>query len=358
MPLSAEYEEIIKLIRFGIGHAVSSPPHAIDWEAMEALAARQGVWGVMVDVIDKLPESLRPPKYILLPWVGVVMQRYERRYEHYRRAIAEMAGFYNAHGFKMMVLKGYACSLNWPRPEHRPAGDIDIWQFGKQKEADAALACEMGVKINLSHHHHTVFYWREFMVENHYDFINVHTNRSSRRLEAVLKDLGRDDSHCVELFGEKVYLPSANLHALFLLSHLASHFVAVKITLRQVLDWAFFVEKQEAEVDWGWLIGVLEEYHMRDFMNCINAICVENLGFEKEVFPDEPSDPKLKDRVLCDILAPEFSEVQPKGLLPRVMFKYRRWRANEWKRRLCYSESPWSAFWSGVWSHLLKPGSI
>lgn len=48
----------------------------------------------------------------------------------YLQAVASLAGFYNAHGYKMMVLKGYACSLNWPRPEHRPCGDIDIWLFG------------------------------------------------------------------------------------------------------------------------------------------------------------------------------------------------------------------------------------
>lgn len=65
----------------------------------------------------------------------------------------------------MMVLKGYACSLDWPKPVHRPCGDIDIWQFGKQKDADAALEAEKPVqvvqkgqefKVDSSHHHHTV----------------------------------------------------------------------------------------------------------------------------------------------------------------------------------------------------------
>lgn len=93
----------------------------------------------------------------------------------------------------MMVLKGYACSLNWPKPEHRPCGDIDIWLFGQQKEADKALSKEKGIEIDKSHHHHTVFYWGEFMVENHYDFINVHQNKTNAKLEKVLKELGKDD---------------------------------------------------------------------------------------------------------------------------------------------------------------------
>lgn len=99
-----------------------------------------------------------------MEWIGETLQGYEYRYELYQRAIAELAEFYNSHGFKMMVLKGYACSLDWPKPEHRPCGDIDIWLFGQQREADAALVSWFKVqdpsfKIDSSHHHHTVFDW-------------------------------------------------------------------------------------------------------------------------------------------------------------------------------------------------------
>lgn len=82
-----------------------------------------------------------------LQWKGEVMQNYEVRYQEYEKAISSLAGFYNQHGFKMMVLKGYACSLDWPNPKHRPCGDIDIWQFGKQAEADRLITRELGVKI-------------------------------------------------------------------------------------------------------------------------------------------------------------------------------------------------------------------
>ena len=140
---------------------------------------------VVVDGVDRLPLELRPPKPILLQWIGETLQGYEYRYELYLRTIAEMASFYNEHGFKIMVLKGYACCLDWPKPEHRPVGDIDIWQFGKQKEADAVLAKEKVIAIDHRHHHHTVFYCRNFIIENHYDFVNVHVHKSSRELEMV-----------------------------------------------------------------------------------------------------------------------------------------------------------------------------
>lgn len=362
--LSSDNKEFfLSLVRLGIGHECDGiPAHQVDWQVIEALAAEQGLSAVVVDGVDKLPLESRPPKPVLLQWIGETLQGYEYRYGQYRKAIAEMASFYNKHGFRMMVLKGYACSLDWPRPDHRPCGDIDLWLFGHQKEADAALAARFkkfkGFRIDNSHHHHSVFDWRDFMVENHYDFVNVHARRSSRELEKVFKELGRDDSHFVELGGEKVYLPSPDLHALFLMRHLVAHFTGASISLRQVLDWAFFVKAHTKEIDWEWLVEILDKYHMKEFYNSINAICVEDLGFDSSIFPYVQFDPKLKEKVLNDILSPEFSRESPKMLIPRLIHKFRRWRGNAWKHEMCYNESMWSAFWSGIWNHLLKPSSI
>lgn len=358
---------LLSLIRLGLGHDCSIQNCVYDWPVIRALADQQGVTAVVLDGIEELlnvQEVQGPDKQFLLQWIGEVMQSYENRYVLYKRAIAEMAVFYKSHGLKMMVLKGYACSLDWPKPEHRPCGDIDIWLFGKQKEADAILEQKKGIKIDNSHHHHTVFYWRDFMVENHYDFIEVHRLKSNYKLEHIFKELGRDDSNFVELndastgSATKVYLPSPNLHALFLMRHMASHFTSEYISLRHVLDWAFFVNHHTKDIDWCWLIEIIEKFHMLDFYNCINAICVDDLGFNPQIFPSVQFNPDLKDMVLNDILYPKYSASEPSHLIPRLVYKYRRWQGNAWKQELCYSESRWSAFWSGVWGHLLKPKSL
>lgn len=96
-------------------------------------------------------------------------------------------------------------------------------------------------------------------MENYYDFVNIHSHKSSKALEKIFKDLAKDDTHRVEVKGEIVYVPSPNLHALFLLRHACSHFVAEGITLRNVLDWAFFMEKHSKEVDWKWLMPKIKE---------------------------------------------------------------------------------------------------
>lgn len=356
------YNTFLSLVRLGIGQQAEALSDPVNWNELHALAERQGLVAVLVDGIEQLPDSQRAPKELLLQWIGEVLQNYEYRYELYRRAIAELAGFYREHGLKMMILKGYTCSLDWPKPEHRPCGDIDIWQFGKQKEGDALLEGfrfqSSSFKIDRSHHHHTVFNWKGFTVENHYDFVNIYAERSSAKLEKIFKELGANDSHFVDVYGEKIFLPSPNLHALFLIRHMVSHFASSEINLRQVLDWAFFVEKHTKEIDWEWLLRVLDKYHMKDFFNLINAICNEDLGFAANLFPEVRFIPELKERVLEDILDPEYTAAEPKGFFPRVIYKYERWQGNAWKQEMCYGESRWSAFWSGIWAKILKPASI
>lgn len=375
---SKTYDAFLALVRQGIGHESRVLSQDIDWTAIKALADTHGLSAIVLDGVNGLSglSSLSssavqgPAKQFLLQWIGEVMQSYEGRYAAYEKAIGSLAGFYNQHGYKMMVLKGYASSLDWPNPKHRPCGDIDIWLFNQQEAADKELVSSLRLqnpsfKIDTSHHHHTVFEWDGFSVENHYDFINVHHHKSNVEFEKILKQLGEDDSHFVVLNGDastgstaKVYLPSPNLHALFLLKHIMMHFAAEGIMLRQLLDWGFFIEKHGKDVDWEWLEGVLKQYGMMDLYNVLNAICVGNLGFDVKMFPKVQFVPELKEKVLDEILKPQYGSELPQGFLNRVVFKLKRWRANAWKHKLCYTDSMWSAFWSGVWNHLLKPSSI
>lgn len=65
---------------------------------------------------------------------------------------------------------------------------------------------------------------------------------------------------------------------------------------------AFFVKQHGQEVDWKMVLGVLEEHGMMPMFNILNAICVEDLGFEASLFPKVQFDPFLKERVVREIL--------------------------------------------------------
>ena len=287
---------LLLLLRLAVRDEVVDLPADIDWREVKDRAFRQGVGGIVFDVVEKLPACQRPPKEVVLEWMGMVM-RMERMYEHHRQVIARLAAFYAEMGVRMLLLKGYGLSLAWPVPKHRPTGDIDIFLFGKQQEADERLQARFGVEIDNSHHKHSVFQLGQTMVENHYSFLNVHAHRSTAEIEVVLQ--GQLDE--VEPSGiANVCLPSARFNSLYLLRHSGEHFAA-------------------------------------------------------SLFPDLPVDQGLVERSMQDILAPEVEPEEHKNRIREVAFRFRRWYANRWKHDMVYRERAAVSLCTQLWSHVLKP---
>ena len=140
-------DQFLSLLRWGIGKESEPFQGTVYWDIVETMAVKHGLLAVVYDAVLQLPEGQRPPQVTWLRWIGQVIQGYEARHEAYRKAVMDLASFYNAHGYRMMLLKGDACGGDWPRPEHRPYGDIDIWLFGKQKEADDMVIAKKVLRL-------------------------------------------------------------------------------------------------------------------------------------------------------------------------------------------------------------------
>ena len=386
-------EVLFKLIRIALGKEGLTPspspegegsfalPAAVDWKTVIDMSFEQGVAALAVDglqrIYDRLEvsgerlaclEDLDSPELedLKYEWFGEVMNC-EQDYEAYRQTIAHLAKVYEERGFGMMLLKGFGLSLNYPVPSHRPTGDIDIYNFGQWREADKAIEA-LGIEIDNSHHHHTVFNFEGQMVENHYDFINVHSHLSNRKIEAAFKAMAEDRTKAVRYTfpdGTGMYLPSADLNALFTLRHCALHFASEEMTLRQLLDWALFVDRHSGEVDWDFFWKQTEMMGMTKFALCMCSIAGQRLGMDEAVFhiPERfaafaSNEAALVERVLEDILHPEFDEASGKGVVRYIWSRSRRWWHNRWKHRLVYSDSLLSTFLVQIWSHLLKPSTL
>lgn len=293
-----------------------------------------------------------------MQWFGQVVA-YERMYAKHEATMAELARVYERHGIRMMVLKGYGLSLDWPVPSHRPVGDLDIYGFGRWREADAVASSECGAKVDDGHEHHTVFSFRGVAVENHYDFINTKAHRDAPAIEARLKTLAEKDCREIRVHDTKIYLPSADFNAIFLMRHMGQHFASEHLNLRQVLDWGFFMRAHSKEVEWKSTIAFLKEIGLYTFFNQINAICIDYLGFSEESFPAIIRNDGLEVRILADILHPEFAGEKPsEGLIHILTFKLLRWWHNRWKHPLVYKEWLLPMFLTLLWSHLRRIKTI
>lgn len=347
---------------------LSRIPCDVDWEELCSLSIDQGVVAFVVDALGRIKQSISEEEWnslnmerkMFFRFISVV-SNIENNYDKNGKIIASLAKFYAENGIKMMLLKGMGLSFNYPIPKHRPCGDIDIYLFEKQRKADILLTEKRGIWVDNSKHHHTVFYIGDCMVENHYDFLNIYSHLSNRDFEKRLKEEANNTSHTVEINGQKIYIPTPNMNALFLIRHMAMHFASEKIVIRHILDYATFVQKNTDEIDWNFILGFMKEQNMFDFVCCITQISVRELGFNAKLFPSELMDEELPiyKRVLSEIISPEFSEESPVGNpLKLFIYRFRRWWHNQWKHKIVYKEGLLFTFLVQIVAHMMKPKSM
>ena len=354
-------QTLLKLLRFANAQAstVSDTvlPSNIDWRTVYGIAVHQGVSAILLDAIGRLPAEARPPKPVLMQWIGQTTMM-ERMYAKHRERIVELADFYKQHGIKMLLLKGYGCSLCYTKPEHRPTGDIDVFLFGRQDEADILVEKQQGIKVHREYHKHSTFNYCGVEVENHAKFIDDVSHKSNIRFEQILMSV-LDNEECLPSPIDNVLLPSPTFNALFLLRHTGEHFASNEITLRHVLDVGTFFQRYHSKIDWALVFKVYKEERMLRFFNAIATICVEYLGIDAACFASDDkqytyqSDITLADRILSDIF--EKKDVLPMttaGIdtiskkLKYAIDKSHRWWHNRWKYQLVYNESLVESF---VW---------
>lgn len=373
---------LLNLIKIALGKSTKCAlPNALEWNILFDMSMKQCVPSLVLDGLNKslASEPCQGNKGIgkmdKLKWLSMVLNM-ERQYTKHENVIAELAAFYQRAGYQMMLLKGYGLSKYWPIPNHRPTGDIDIYLMhmnsdGKEKSqpawkcADKLMTEKLGIQVDNSHHHHSVFTYKGIMVENHYDFINVHSHRSNRWIENEFKTLAlKGNEEFTFDNGAKLLFPSPLLNCLFVARHNASHFAAEHLNLRQLLDWVLFVEERHKDIDWDYFWSMAKKMGMEKFVLCMAFIAIEQLSFEKDIFhiPNEFKDFQkcehdLIDKVLDNILHPTDEANDGKGIA-YVINRYKLWKNNLWKHRIVYSDSVVSTFCAQIKSHLMKPATI
>ena len=368
-------EVLFKLIRIALGNEKDfSLPNVVNWEEVYELSLKQGVGAVACDGMLAL-KACDIDEDLRYKWMGQSMV-IEQKYFQHKQALADLANFYQQQGIRMMLLKGYGLSLNYPVPEHRPSGDIDIFLTRDQlskvdsndkiwKLGDKAVERSLGIKVDRTHEHHTVFSFEGQTVENHYDFINTKGTISSRTIDKKLKGLVDNNRQEKDVNGQSLLLPSPEFNAIFIIRHMGQHFAGSSTSIRHLLDWCTFMMRCNEASDmvrdnWVRVVDCWREMGLMEFVKCINSICVNYLGVVPDVFEGQmSSNAFLVERVLDDVLQPEFDEkCEKKNVLNVVYYKTRRFFANGWKRRLVYKEGILEQFFTGSIAHMLRIRTI
>ena len=335
----------IALIRLGLGQSLNIEP-ANNWRKIETFAIQHGLLGIVVDGIERLPESSRPPKDLLLQWIGLVMQD-ETRYAIQQKAAAEMALLFHDNYISTYVLKGAVVAECYPKPEHRVSSDMDCFLLPDKGDFDAwALGNDLikskGYETETDFYKNSTFYLPGLSVENHHFLTPFRGNKQLKRLEKLLQCLLREDKGEDRFADTWLYRPPVMVTALFLIEHAYSHFLHEGLTWRHVLDWMLFSRKHNEEIDWITLDALIDEFGFRRFYNSYCHLGQYLLG---EVVEDQltKSDKKMLEDVWAELDLHETLH----GVKGKLALAGNTWRAR-WKYHYFSEISMPHALWIQV----------
>lgn len=312
-----------------------------EWRDLIALARFNRVSALCCHAASLLDSEQRPARGEWLQWVAfrdIVEQK-----ANVRNGVAhELTMRMRQHGIETLVLKGPRLAACYPHPELREYDDLDFYHFGRGREADSVASMVLGLNVCTDDPHHSTYAYHGVTIENHHTFCHNRHAPSNDDYEALLKRL----------------VPSATFDALYLLRHMASHFAASHATVKSICDWAMFVRSKGADVDWTTVGRAVRQSGMQRFVSAIQLIAVARLGAEA-LIPIEAVDNEVAQRIENDMVYGEFAEsTHPQAGLRRAWWKWRRYRANRWKRQLVYRDAEIVMLLRGIGHHLSKPRQI
>lgn len=273
-----------------------------DWEEIIQLSTEQGVMAIAYDGMLHLPVELQPSRKIKLAW-ALKVDAIEKRYANQLKTAEELAELFYSNNISMLLFKGIALARDYPIPEHREFGDLDIYLFNKHEQGDNTLSFHGGIKKNKFHFKHTSFFYKGISVENHMHLLATHIYPNFLPLEEKLlielsKDYDKIEISCKE---DKILFPSPEFHALFLITHIIAHF-SLSIALRSLCDWAIFLYKNKNKVDFKSLRQSLSEAGILPLADAITALTVRYLNLPLESAPFFEENLLLEDSILEDSL--------------------------------------------------------
>lgn len=344
-------ETFIQLVRLGTGFTDPSMVSEFitddeDWEVVKALAEMQGLSGVVLDGIEKLTGSQRPPQEFLLEWIGETLQS-ESMYNLQNEVAGDVAKLFYRNGIKTYILKGTIVSECYPKPHHRVSVDIDCFLLPEKSDFDAwslgnDLIRNKGFLVNTDFYKNSSFDISGVTFENHQFLTPFRGNKRLIALEKKLQDLIRQDKGEDIIEGTYLYRPPVMMTALFLIEHAYSHFLHEGLTWRHVLDWMMFSRKHKDEIAWYLFEETVEEFGFKKFYDSYNRLGKYVLGELQE------SELTKKDkRMLEDVWAELDVHDTVRGVRGKLALVGNTWRAR-WKYRYFSENSMLKALWIQV----------
>ena len=249
-------ELLYRLLRIAIGNEedLTLPVDASMDEAME-LSERAGINGLAVSGLQKLTDggvvlsfTSKENKQQMLTWIGLSVML-EQKTTLQWKATQRLVDLYANNGITTVGLKGMTVGQWYLNPMMRDCCDFDCFLLKNGVEGKTEFAYEegnkvveaVGVQVDRRIYVHSVFEYRELLVENHHYLSAVRLSKRHRKLDELLRQLLIEEP-LQPVMDSRLMMGSPMFNAVFLTHHAHRHFLNEYMPLKLLTDWALFIK--------------------------------------------------------------------------------------------------------------------
>ena len=253
------------------GRKTEKPDHPLNYEVLYQYAQTQSLAGIVYEQCRHwLPQATDPTDFRKSTIDSICLS--VNRIALFEEVVRE----FERQDIPFACMKGSCMRDMYPVPELRTMGDIDLVIPSEKREvSDRIMTDILGYAKYVDNHsvwtyslgiyeyeiHDHMFYEE---LANHVDYIGYF-------------DHIWDHVHPGVVFGIRsgsLFIPDAEYHFLYLITHLAKHIINKGSGFRSFLDLVMIIQKNP-EMDWEWIKSELQNLELLSFTETCMALCEE-----------------------------------------------------------------------------------
>ena len=339
----------LELLQVSIGtrEKLSRVPSVVEWQALMDEAQRQAIAGILACGLERLPVKQKPPRAILLQWIGLSLQ-IEQRNALTTKVSGEVARQMEKDGLQCCVLKGQANHRYYPPQlsNRRSCGDIDIWAV-QDNGSKTHSSVHRVLEYVDSHFERDGLCWLHCnFTDKHGVPVEVHFHPSffsrpkyNKRFQTYFADI----NECVERVSiDGVEIPAMRVEedVIYQMNHIYRHMIDEGVGLRQVIDYYWllrrFNDERLVDIDKATVMEFVSWFGMRKFSGALMYVLKELLRMPSGYLLCEPSEKDGKFLMNEILLSGNFGHNDPRMgdvaiggyLKSRISQAWRRFKRN------------------------------
>lgn len=247
-----------------------------EWTDIFDMSCKQTVQGILYDGISLLPAELCPPRNMMERLsIGIdAIERTNHKHQMVREFVRQE--YFGQPAIPFVLIKGLNVATFYRKPQHRLAGDIDLW-FGNEAQTENAIKRmeRLGLPVNRGQNGESACLVGGVVVEHHSYLIDLHSPFLRNRLRLYEK----------QTFNEsKETLPPVANH-LLLSTHILKHLINEGIGMRQLCDVAMALSVFTDPIERKELERISRKWHILRWNKLLYSLLVKYLGLPAECLP-------------------------------------------------------------------------